>query len=80
MLKITTPGNEESLRKWFSALFLAAGVFADEDILSNKKGCWQHGLSSVLSVTECLVMSFSPPCSTLKSVVWHSLKYNEMEF
>jgi hypothetical protein len=27
-----------------------------------------------------LVMSFSPPCSTLKSVVWHSLKYNEMEF
>jgi hypothetical protein len=22
---------------------LAAGVFGDEDILSNKKGCWQHG-------------------------------------
>ena len=52
---------------FFAADFLAAGVFADEDILSNKKGCWQHGLSSVLSVTECLVMSFSPLCSTLKS-------------
>jgi hypothetical protein len=70
MINITTPGNEESLRKWFSALLescLLSRVFGDEDILSNKKGCWQHGLSSVLSVTECLVTSFSPPCSTLKS-------------
>ena len=49
-----------------AADFLAAGVFAAEDILSNKKGCWQPGLSSVLSVTECLVTSFSPTCSTLK--------------
>ena len=52
---------------FFAADFLAAGVFAAEDILSNKKGCWQPGLSSVLSVTECLIASFSPPCSTLKS-------------
>ena len=52
---------------FFAADFLGAGVFAAEDILSNKKGCWQPGLSSVLSVTECLVTSFSPPCSTLKS-------------
>jgi hypothetical protein len=56
---------------FFAADFLAAGVFADEDILSNKKGWWQHGLSSVLSVTECLVMSFSPLCR---------LKYNALEF
>jgi hypothetical protein len=26
---------------FFAADFLAAGVFAAEDILSNKKGCWQ---------------------------------------
>jgi hypothetical protein len=32
---------------FFAADFLAAGVFAVEDILSNKKGCWQPGLSSV---------------------------------
>jgi hypothetical protein len=38
--------------------FLGSDVFAAEDILLNKKGCWQPGLSSVLSVTECLVTSF----------------------
>jgi hypothetical protein len=32
----------------FAADFLAAGVFAAEDILSNKKGCWQPGLSKDL--------------------------------
>jgi hypothetical protein len=26
---------------FFAVDFLAAGVFAAEDILSNKKGCWQ---------------------------------------
>ena len=53
---------------FFVADFFGADVFAAEDILSNKKGCWQPGLSSVLSVTECLVTSFSlAPCSTLKS-------------
>jgi hypothetical protein len=30
--------------------FFAADFFAAEDILSNKKGCWQPGLDSVLSV------------------------------
>jgi hypothetical protein len=53
---------------FFVVDFFGADVFAAEDILSNKKGCWQPGLSSVLSVTECLVTSFSlAPCSTLKS-------------
>jgi hypothetical protein len=36
---------------FFAADFLAAGALAAEDILVNKKGCWQPGLSSVLSVT-----------------------------
>ena len=52
---------------FFVVDFFGADVFAAEDILSNKKGCWQPGLSSVLSVTECLVASFSTRCSTLKS-------------
>jgi hypothetical protein len=58
---------------FFAADFLAAGVFAAEDLLSNKKGCWQPGLSSVLSVTECLVILWIC-CSRVR------LKYNELEF
>jgi hypothetical protein len=55
-------------KAFFAADFLAAGVFAAEDILSNKKGCWQPGLSSMLSVTECLVASFSPPCRKMINI------------
>jgi hypothetical protein len=51
--------DRRTFTTFFAAYLLAAGVFADEDILSNKKGCWQHGLSYVLSVTECLVMLLS---------------------
>jgi hypothetical protein len=53
-LSAVSRNRRSDFTAFFAADFLAAGVFAAEDILSNKKGCWQPGLSSVLSVTECL--------------------------
>jgi hypothetical protein len=51
MINIMTPGVLPInvffviFTAFFAADFLAAGVFAAEDILSNKTGCWQPGLS-----------------------------------